>query len=173
MNEKNKIQNKAAMTLNEAISYLEELSRGFKEGKIVVQQGEEFITLLPPENIQVEVEAKQKHSKEKFSLELSWVPTGSMDSEDRIKITQEEPEPKESSLESCATNAQPKTAEIQESATKEEPTPAKETATTKTEQQTKSTETAAKSTDTGKKTQSKYGKTAAGSKKSGGTSSGA
>ncbi|MFO7816574.1 MAG: amphi-Trp domain-containing protein [Thermodesulfobacteriota bacterium] len=172
MTEKNKIQNKAAMTLNEAISYLEELSKGFKQGKIVVQQGEEFITLLPPENVQVEVEAKQKHSKEKFSLELSWVPMGTADSEEQIKITQTEPEPKEKPDKSCDTAAQPETAEKQEAAAKEESSQNKGAATAKTKQQSKSTATASKSTEAAPKTQSKYGKTAGGTKKSGETASG-
>lgn len=91
MEGKNKIQNKNSMDLKEVITYLEELTKGFKQGKIVVQQGEEFISLLPPESVQVEVEAKQKEGKEKFSLELSWVPAGPGSEENEIKITQNEP----------------------------------------------------------------------------------
>ncbi|MFP4167769.1 MAG: amphi-Trp domain-containing protein [Desulfonatronovibrionaceae bacterium] len=91
MEGKNKIQNKSSMDLKEVITYLEELTKGFKQGKIVVQQGEEFLSLLPPESVQVEVEAKQKEDKEKFSLELSWVPVTSGSEESEIKITQKEP----------------------------------------------------------------------------------
>lgn len=91
MEGKNKIQNKDTMQLKEVATYLEELTKGFKQGKIVVQQGEEFISLLPPESVQVEVEAKQKEGKEKFSLELSWVPAESGSEENEIKISQKEP----------------------------------------------------------------------------------
>ncbi len=121
MNEKNKIETKTQMQLQEVITYLEELTKGFKEGKVVVQQGEEYLTMLPPDSINVAVEAKQK-GKEKFSLELSWVPAASSEeSESKITISQKEPETTTSSGESGTEATEEKKEASTSSASSESP----------------------------------------------------
>lgn len=61
------------METSNVVAFLEGLVKGFKEGKIVVEKGVESLTLVPPAWVDVEVEAKQKKGKAKFSLELSWL----------------------------------------------------------------------------------------------------
>ncbi len=70
--ETNKVELKQIQKISEVITYLEGLLKGFKAGKIVVQQGDSFVSLVPAEQVEVEVEAKKKKNKEKFSIELSW-----------------------------------------------------------------------------------------------------
>jgi amphi-Trp domain-containing protein len=60
------------MGLQEAIIYLEELVTSLKVGRIEVIEGEKRVILCPPSILDVEVEAKVKKDKQKFSLELSW-----------------------------------------------------------------------------------------------------
>jgi amphi-Trp domain-containing protein len=69
---KHKIQVKQTMETTEVIAYLEELLKCFKEGKIVVEKGEETISMDLPETVKVEIGAKQKEDKGGFSLEMSW-----------------------------------------------------------------------------------------------------
>lgn len=70
--ETNKVELKQIQKISEVITYLEGLLKGFKAGKIVVQQGESFVSMVPAEQVEVEVAAKKKKNKEKFSIELSW-----------------------------------------------------------------------------------------------------
>lgn len=70
--EKCKLEIEQYVETKEAIKYLEDLVKGLKSGTIVIQHGEESVTLTPPDMIELEVEAKQKKDKSKFVLELSW-----------------------------------------------------------------------------------------------------
>jgi amphi-Trp domain-containing protein len=88
--ETNKVELKQVQKIDEVVSYLEGLLKGFKEGKIVVRQGESFVCLTPAEQVEIEVTAKKKKDKEKFSLELSW--RAACDSEaDPVSITSTAP----------------------------------------------------------------------------------
>lgn len=71
--DKNKIEVKQVMAYEDALGYLEALVKSFREGRIVVRKGEEFVTLTPTETVEIEVSAKQKKEKGKFSLELTWL----------------------------------------------------------------------------------------------------
>ncbi len=86
--ETNKVELKQIQTSSEVITYLEGLLKGFKAGKIVIQQGDDFVSLVPAEQVEVEVEAKKKKNKEKFSLELSWHAAASSEP---VTITTKEP----------------------------------------------------------------------------------
>lgn len=70
--EKCKVEIEQYVETKEAIKYLEDLVKGLKSGSIVVQHGEESVTLTPPDMIELELEAKQKKDKSKFVLQLSW-----------------------------------------------------------------------------------------------------
>lgn len=87
--EKNKIGTKQVMAFADATGYLEDLLKSFKAKKIVVKKDDEFLALVPAENVNVEVEAKTKKGKAKFSLELSW----SEESGESLIITDKEPAP--------------------------------------------------------------------------------
>lgn len=86
--ETNKVELKQIQTSSEVVTYLEGLLKGFKAGKIVIQQGDNFVSLVPAEQVEVEVEAKKKKNKEKFSIELSWHAAASSEP---VTITTKEP----------------------------------------------------------------------------------
>jgi len=70
--ETNKISLKQILEIKDAIKYLEDLIKSFKAGKVVVQQGDDYVDLLAPEMVDIKVTARTKKDKSKFSLELSW-----------------------------------------------------------------------------------------------------
>ena len=70
--ETSKISLKQIMETKDAVAYLEDLIKSFNAGKVVVQQGENYVDLQTPEMVDIKVEAKIKKDKSKFSLELSW-----------------------------------------------------------------------------------------------------
>lgn len=70
--EKQKVSIEQQMAYTDAVAYLEALLKGFKEGRIVVERGGESVVLTPPQSVNVEIEARRKGDKQKFSLELEW-----------------------------------------------------------------------------------------------------
>ena len=88
---KSKLSVKQATTYDDAVKYLEDLVKSFKVGKIVLQQGEEFVSLTPAENVVVEVSAKQKKGKAKVEVEISWME--SVEEGEALSISDSEPEP--------------------------------------------------------------------------------
>ena len=69
---KDKISVKGVRKLDEAAAYLEAFARSLRSGRILVEQGGESLTLCPPEALEVDVQARSKKGKQKFSLELCW-----------------------------------------------------------------------------------------------------
>ncbi len=63
---------KGLMSIDQVVTYLEDLTTSLKEGKICVRQGEQFVTLCPDQMVDVEVKASAKKGKEKFAMELAW-----------------------------------------------------------------------------------------------------
>lgn len=72
MGKGNKLEFKQEFAFKEAVTYLEALVESFKTGTIVVRKGEEIISLNPSEKVEVEITARTKKDKGKFSLEISW-----------------------------------------------------------------------------------------------------
>ncbi len=70
--EKDKISLEQSMALEDAIAYLEDLADGFRAGRVIVAQGDASLELIPADSVEVEVEARVKKGKAKFSLELEW-----------------------------------------------------------------------------------------------------
>lgn len=70
--EKQKINVKKVLEYQDAVSYIEDLAKGFKSGTIVVESGGERVVLKPSAQVAVKVEAKIKHDKQKIAFELSW-----------------------------------------------------------------------------------------------------
>lgn len=116
--DKSKIAMKQVLAYNDAVGYLEALLKSFREGRIVVRKGEEFVTLTPPENVEIEVSAKQKKDKEKFSLELSW--TCVEEGGEPLVITDKLPEPAQEPCDAVVTPA-PEAADAADAATKGAP----------------------------------------------------
>lgn len=75
MSKKKEVSTKALMERKQVTAYLQDLINCMNDGKLVIQQGSESVTLSPSDIVEVEVEASQKKEKEKFSLELSWKTT--------------------------------------------------------------------------------------------------
>lgn len=74
--EKNKLTVSQTLEFAKATNYLEDLLQSFKTGTILVSLGEESLELTPAPFVKVEVAAKVKKGRQKFSLELAWDDTG-------------------------------------------------------------------------------------------------
>ena len=73
--EKDKIELKTTMETADVADYLTALAIGFRAGRIVVEKDGEHLVLNPAamSKAEVEIEARIKKDKAKFSLELSWM----------------------------------------------------------------------------------------------------
>lgn len=92
--QKDKINVKLSLSYEEATTYLEDLLKSLKSGKIVVQNEEEFVSLEPGERVNVKLSAKVKKDTNKFEFEMSWATAEDSKS---VKITSKEPAVKASS----------------------------------------------------------------------------
>jgi amphi-Trp domain-containing protein len=70
--EKNKVSLKQVVPLNEAVALLQRIIRDLESGTVTLEEGGNKLSMMAPAQVAVEIEAKQKEGKEKFSLELSW-----------------------------------------------------------------------------------------------------
>ena len=68
----NKIKVEGVMSLEQAVSYLEDVVNSLKSGCFVVQAGEETMSLTPQDVVDFEMALSQKKDKEKFKLEIGW-----------------------------------------------------------------------------------------------------
>ncbi|MDO9632961.1 MAG: amphi-Trp domain-containing protein, partial [Humidesulfovibrio sp.] len=95
--EKEKIELKTVMETAEVADYLTALAKGFRAGRIVVEKDGEHLVLNPAamSKAEVEIEARIKKDKAKFSLELSWQLATEQDECAEFKIGTELPEPKD------------------------------------------------------------------------------
>ena len=67
-----KIELKAVMNIAQVAEYLTGLAKGLKAGSVVVEQEGQCLTLPGADTVEVEVEARLKKDKAKFSVEISW-----------------------------------------------------------------------------------------------------
>ncbi len=89
---KKNISLKGEMDTKRAISYLEDIIKGLKEGTICIQQGTDLVTLKPSSTVDMELEASLKEDKEKISLKLAWKQPTEIEEPDKdFKISFEEP----------------------------------------------------------------------------------
>ena len=91
MLDKDKIEMKALMESAAVADYLKQLAKGFESGAIVVEKDGESLTLTPAETAEVEVEARIKKDKARFSLEVSWRTEAAYDEPVSLKISAETP----------------------------------------------------------------------------------
>ncbi len=84
-----KIEMKALMESAAVADYLTALAKGFKSGRIVVEKDGESLTLTPAETAEVEVEARVKKDKARFSLEVTWRLAQAQDEPASLKISAE------------------------------------------------------------------------------------
>ncbi len=114
---KDKLEMKAQMKSTEVAKYLIGLADGFKAGRIVVEQGPDSLVLLPAVLAEVEVEARVKKDKARFTLEVSWRTACEEDSE-ALTISAGKPEKKEEKKDEKKAEAKPA---IKPEAKKDEP----------------------------------------------------
>lgn len=91
---KRSVEFKAVMPLEQLKGCLRDLLAGLDEGTVCVQTGTDFVALSPRDMVKVEIKAKEKKDKQKFSLELSW--GGEMESKgdaSALTISSDIPEP--------------------------------------------------------------------------------
>lgn len=92
MGEKKEVSMKSVINKNDAASYLEEMAKALREGKVVVSNNSNSITLNPEDSVEIELEAEAKKGKESLSIELSWRKEEVQDlSEVKLTIGSEEP----------------------------------------------------------------------------------
>jgi len=89
--DKKEIHFEKKMDCTEAVSYLEALISSLKDGKIVIEQGSQFVSLIPAGMIDFEMEARQKNDKEKLSLVFSWCRKSVETEPEVLKISSGEP----------------------------------------------------------------------------------
>jgi amphi-Trp domain-containing protein len=82
-----KIEMKTLMDSAAVADYLIALAKGFKDGCIVVEKDGEKLTLTPAETAEVEVEARMKKDKARFSLEVTWRMAQPQDGVTSLKIS--------------------------------------------------------------------------------------
>ncbi len=85
--DKDKIELKTTMESAAVAEYLTALAKGFKSGIITVEKGEERLTFFPVDTAEVEVEARVKKDKARFSLEVSWRVADGQDDPASLKIS--------------------------------------------------------------------------------------
>lgn len=90
---KNSVELEKKMSTVELVSFLEGVTASLKEGKIVIQQGDQFVVLKPEDLITVEIEAGQKNDKGKLSIDLKWLQQAGLPPEADITVGSTEPEP--------------------------------------------------------------------------------
>ncbi len=83
---------KKAMQISQAAGYLKDLAAGIEKGELYIQQGKEYLAMKPKSEVFVEVKAKRKKDKERFTVSLRWYNDELISEGGDIKITPEKPE---------------------------------------------------------------------------------
>ncbi|MBF0225229.1 MAG: amphi-Trp domain-containing protein [Desulfobacterales bacterium] len=83
---------KVSLEADEVASYLESLAKSIRDGKVVIESGNKFISLTPSYKMDVEIEAKQKDDKEKISILLAWKCFEKKEGGLKLEISSNEPE---------------------------------------------------------------------------------
>jgi len=93
--DKDKIELKTIMETADVADYLTALAKGFRAGRIVIEKDGEHLVLSPAamSKAEVEIEARIKKDKAKFSLELSWLLAPELEEGTGLKIGTELPKP--------------------------------------------------------------------------------
>ncbi|MFW5734720.1 MAG: amphi-Trp domain-containing protein [Oceanidesulfovibrio sp.] len=94
MSSKTGISVKGTMDFNSVTTFLEDLVKSFKEQQVVVQRGDEYVTLVPTDSIDLELEAAVKKGKQKLTVELAWREAVQPEEEVTFRVTSKEPEPR-------------------------------------------------------------------------------
>jgi len=89
---KSEVKVKKTIDLYTANALLDDFVKSFREGTVCIENGQEFVTLKPSKQINIEIEAVQKKDKEKLTIELSWrQSTTDKPENNTLKISSSEP----------------------------------------------------------------------------------
>jgi amphi-Trp domain-containing protein len=81
------ISYKRMVDIQDAVSYLEALAQSFRDGRIVVENGDKKLDLDPPSVVGLEIAAKQKKDKTKFGFQIAWKHKADGSEGDPLKIS--------------------------------------------------------------------------------------
>ena len=79
---------------DDIIGHLESIIKHLKEGTLVIQNDNSFVSLKPKDEIFLKIEGEQKEKKEELSIKLSWVTEEKVIEEkapENLVISSEEP----------------------------------------------------------------------------------
>ncbi|MCJ2164396.1 MULTISPECIES: amphi-Trp domain-containing protein [unclassified Pseudodesulfovibrio] len=85
--EKQKVGVTKTLEYEDAVAYLEALTKSFKSGTIVIESGEDHVVMKPSGQVSIKVEAKTKKDKQKIGFEIAWNDADAAD----LKISDREP----------------------------------------------------------------------------------
>lgn len=83
---------KGTMDYEAVVAFLDDFVASFKKKTVCVQRGEEFVTLTPGEQVEVEIEAQEKKGKQKLSMEFTWRSEVPLEGDMSFKVSATEPE---------------------------------------------------------------------------------
>lgn len=87
-----KLSHQERMKREDLITYLEDLTRSIRDGRIVIEKSGRFLSLVLPSTVQMELEAKTKKDKGELSIEISWKNEIEVPSSSVLRISSVEPE---------------------------------------------------------------------------------
>lgn len=89
---KNEVTVKCKLEADAVANLLSDMVKSFREGKVVIQKGDSFVTLKPVGQIEMELEAAEKKGKQKIEIQLSWKEEIPLEqAEGEIRISGDEP----------------------------------------------------------------------------------
>jgi amphi-Trp domain-containing protein len=122
---KREIDLKTQVTTPEVIGLLEDLVHSMKDGKVVVESGEDMVVIITNESVKLELECYQKENKAKLAFELKWSDKSTAtDLSNALKISSQEPVITEEPLETEEASETPNPESAEPSLKSEHVTPA-------------------------------------------------
>jgi amphi-Trp domain-containing protein len=88
----NKISHHQRMKREDLVCYLEDLTESIRTGKIVIERNGQFVSLMPPDTVSVELAARMKKDKGELSIEISWKKPSDEPGSPPLIISSDEPE---------------------------------------------------------------------------------
>lgn len=88
----NKISHHQRMKREDLVCWLEDLTESLRTGMIVIERDGQFVSLMPPDTVSVELAAKMKKDKGELSIEISWKKPSEQPGSPPLIISSDEPE---------------------------------------------------------------------------------
>jgi amphi-Trp domain-containing protein len=91
---KQEISQKAGMSLDQAVGYIESVIEGIRRGVLTIETGDKSVTIHPGRLVEFEIEATRKKEKESVTIELTWRQEDKTQQQEdgcQLRISAEEP----------------------------------------------------------------------------------